>query len=131
MVVARSLAEMPVVTPHLASMDTVKLVPNRDLLSRLIGFSSSFSASSGARLKQTSPRPWVTMKLMISGVTNWAAMVKSPSFSRSSSSTRMIMRPARISARASSALHMDIKNGSPVCFYGGGRAVGPVFSLRQ
>jgi hypothetical protein len=40
------------------------------------------------------------MKLMASGVTNSEARVRSPSFSRSSSSTTMSMRPARISARA-------------------------------
>src|SRR5437667_3005356 len=42
------------------------------------------------------------MKLMCSALTRWAATQRSPSFSRSSSSMRMIMRPARISARASS-----------------------------
>src|SRR5579875_2308689 len=41
------------------------------------------------------------MKLMISGVVFSAAMVKSPSFSRSSSSTTTTMRPARNSSRTS------------------------------
>src|SRR5829696_8458715 len=41
------------------------------------------------------------MKLMASGVTMSADMVRSPSFSRSSSSTTMTMRPARICSRAS------------------------------
>src|ERR1039457_3073502 len=41
------------------------------------------------------------MKLMISGVTFSAAIVRSPSFSRSSSSTTTRIRPARISAIAS------------------------------
>src|SRR5579875_2037113 len=40
------------------------------------------------------------MKLMASGVTNSAARVRSPSFSRSSSSTTTTMRPARMSASA-------------------------------
>src|ERR1017187_2721434 len=40
------------------------------------------------------------MKLMASGVTNSAASVRSPSFSRSSSSTTTIIRPARISSSA-------------------------------
>src|ERR1039458_655739 len=48
-----------------------------------------------------SPRPWVAMKLTISGVTFSAAMVRSPSFSRSSSSTTTRTRPARISSIAS------------------------------
>src|SRR5947209_587191 len=42
------------------------------------------------------------MKLMLSAVTFSAAMTRSPSFSRYSSSTRTSMRPARISASASS-----------------------------
>src|SRR5664279_2968918 len=41
------------------------------------------------------------MKLMISGVIFSAATVRSPSFSRSSSSTTMRIRPARISSMAS------------------------------
>ena len=40
------------------------------------------------------------MKLMASGVIFSAAMVRSPSFSRSSSSMTTIMRPARISSSA-------------------------------
>src|SRR6478672_10864907 len=42
------------------------------------------------------------MKLTASGVTNCAAIVRSPSFSRSSSSTTTTNRPARISSIASS-----------------------------
>ena len=42
------------------------------------------------------------MKLMASGVTFAAAIVRSPSFSRSSSSTTTIIRPARIASMASS-----------------------------
>src|SRR2546422_9021127 len=42
------------------------------------------------------------MKLMASGVTFSAAIIRSPSFSRSSSSTMMIMRPSWISAMDSS-----------------------------
>src|SRR5262245_9488055 len=41
------------------------------------------------------------MKLMISGVTLEAAIVRSPSFSRSSSSTTTTIRPARMSSMAS------------------------------
>src|SRR6058998_3520526 len=44
------------------------------------------------------------MKLMASGVIFSAAMARSPSFSRSSSSTRTIMRPWRISSTASSTV---------------------------
>src|SRR3989304_4003294 len=42
------------------------------------------------------------MKLTMSGVTFSAAMVRSPSFSRSSSSTTTTMRPWRMSSTASS-----------------------------
>ncbi len=108
MVVARSAAEMPVVTPLRASMDTVKLVPNFEPLRRVIMGSCSASTSAGSRGRQIRPRPCVAMKLMISGVTCWAAMVRSPSFSRSSSSTRMIIRPLRISSMASSVLQMGM-----------------------
>src|SRR5688572_3308976 len=51
--------------------------------------------------RQIRPRPWRAMKLMASGLTMSAAMVRSPSFSRSSSSTTMTMRPARICSTAS------------------------------
>src|SRR5262245_15397514 len=46
------------------------------------------------------PRPCVAMKLMASAVTRSAAMVRSPSFSRSSSSTTITIRPARICSMA-------------------------------
>src|SRR5438067_546527 len=42
------------------------------------------------------------MKLMVSGVAICAGMTRSPSFSRSSSSTRMNMRPLRASSMISS-----------------------------
>src|SRR2546426_3283129 len=45
---------------------------------------------------QTRPRPCLARKLIFSAVTNSAAKTRSPSFSRSSSSTRMTMLPARI-----------------------------------
>src|SRR3954468_3177904 len=51
---------------------------------------------------QMRPLPCVAMKLMTSGVALRAAVTKSPSFSRSSSSTTIITLPALISAMASS-----------------------------
>src|SRR5512143_2422801 len=48
------------------------------------------------------------MKLIASGVTNSAARVRSPSFSRSSSSTSMTILPSRMSARASSIFESGI-----------------------
>ena len=49
-----------------------------------------------------SPRPWLAMKLMAAGVTFSAARHRSPSFSRSSSSVRMTILPARMAASACS-----------------------------
>src|SRR4030042_1541386 len=48
------------------------------------------------------------MKLIASGVTNSAARVRSPSFSRSSSSTRMTILPSRMSSMASSIVESGI-----------------------
>ena len=61
----------------------------------------SASQRSGVSARQIRPRPCVAMKLMASGVMHSAAMVRSPSFSRSSSSTTTSMRPARSSSIAS------------------------------
>ena len=49
-----------------------------------------------------SPRACVAMKLIASGVTNCAATVRSPSFSRSASSTTMTNFPERKSSMAAS-----------------------------
>ena len=52
--------------------------------------------------RQIRPRPCLAMKLIAAGVTFSAARQRSPSFSRSSSSTRITSLPARISSRAAS-----------------------------
>ncbi len=96
----RSAAEMPVVTPSRASIDSQNAVPKLEVLSGLINGSRSWSQRSPVSARQTRPRPWVAMKLMSSGVTFSAAMVRSPSFSRSSSSTTTTSRPARTSSTA-------------------------------
>src|SRR5207248_1039245 len=59
-----------------------------------------WSNRSSVIARQTNPRPCFAMKLIASGVTFSAAKVKSPSFSRSSSSTTTIMCPRRISSIA-------------------------------
>src|SRR2546423_3984354 len=51
-----------------------------------------------------SPRPYVAMKLIASGVANCAAMTRSPSFSRSGASTTTTKRPCRMSSIASSTV---------------------------
>ena len=97
----RSGAEIPVVMPWRASMASVNAVALGVSLRLTIGFSPSCSQRSSVSERQISPRPWVAMKLIASGVANWAAMTRSPSFSRSSESRITTMRPARISSIAS------------------------------
>ena len=99
---ARSWAEIPVETPSRASIETVNAVPKGVSFWSVIWRRPSSSQRSGVRQRQISPRPWVAMKLTASGVTNCAAIVRSPSFSRSSSSTTTTNLPARISSIASS-----------------------------
>src|SRR5579859_5814849 len=53
------------------------------------------------------------MKLIASGVTNCAASTRSPSFSRSASSTRMTMRPLRRSSSACSTRAMLSSTAAP------------------
>src|SRR6266851_5766369 len=101
MVCERSAAEMPVVTPEAASMDTVKLVPCTERLRATIGKRFRRSACASVIGMQTRPLPNLAMKLIFSAVTNSAAKMRSPSFSRSSSSTSTAMRPAFSSAMIS------------------------------
>ena len=101
-VIARSAAEMPVVVRPFASIGTQKAVSNREVFCETISGISSSSSRSGVIDRQINPRPCRAMKLIASGVTFSAAMVRSPSFSRSSSSTTMTILPARIAAMASS-----------------------------
>ena len=69
MVRARSAAEMPVVTPVAASIDTVKVVPCWAPLLAIIGGSCRRSQRSRVSVRQIRPRPWRAMKLIASGVT--------------------------------------------------------------
>src|SRR4051794_23936680 len=70
--------------------------------------SPSSSQRSGGSARQIHPPAWRVMKLMASGVMNWAAMTRSPSFSRSSSSTTTTILPAAMSSRASSMVENSI-----------------------
>ncbi len=101
MVVALSAAEMPVVTPRFASMETVNAVLKRERLSDTMGERFSLSASSSLRDRHTRPLPFFAMKLIASGVTYAAAIQRSPSFSLSSSSTKITILPLLISTMAS------------------------------
>src|ERR1700687_3264259 len=100
MVYERSYAEIPVVTPSRASIASQKAVPYCDVFSLVMGPMRRWSSRSSVIARQTRPRPCLAMKLIASGVTFSAASVRSPSFSRSSSSMTTIIRPARISSAA-------------------------------
>ena len=99
---ARSAAEIPVLTPERASIETVKAVSKADSFLAAIRSRPSSSQRSPVSARQISPRPSLAMKLIASGVTNWAAMVRSPSFSRVSSSQTTTILPWRMSSIASS-----------------------------
>ena len=102
MVRARSAAEMPVVTPSRASTETVKAVWKGASFLAAIRLRPSSLQRSSVSARQIRPRPCVAMKLTASGVANWAAIVRSPSFSRFSSSQTTTIRPRRMSSIASS-----------------------------
>ncbi len=113
MAAARSKALEPVCWGTLRSTETPKAVWWGAVLSAtIIGIES---CSNRSRVRPT--QSWIpasrAMKLTCSGVTVWAAVMKSPSFSRSSSSTTMIILPAAMSARASSMLAKLIALLSP------------------
>ena len=97
----RSAAEIPVVVDTW-SMETVKAVSWLSVFWATIWGSRSRWTYSRDMGMQISPLPWVAMKLTFSVVANWAAQMKSPSFSRSGSSVAKISLPARRSSSASS-----------------------------
>ena len=101
-VCARSAAEIPVVTPSRASTETVNAVPRRASFRWVMGGRPSCSQRSPVRQRQIRPRACVAMKLTASGVANRAAQTRSPSFSRSGSSTTTTIFPLRMSSTASS-----------------------------
>ena len=102
-VLALSCADIPVVQPFpIKSTETVKGVSCKVVLSVTINSNCSSRQRESMSGAQINPRPSFDIKLIISGVTLRAAVKKSPSFSRSSSSTTMIIFPFFISSMASS-----------------------------
>ena len=94
-----SFAEMPVVV-ETWSMEMVNAVSWLSVLVRTIwGICRrrTYSSDMGMQIR---PLPWVAIKLMFSVVANSAAQMKSPSFSRSGSSTTRMIFPSRRSCRA-------------------------------
>jgi len=86
------------------SIEIENAVSHPALPGATIGGMSSRSRYSGAVGMHTSPRAQRNMKLTASGLTHSAAIVRSPSFSRSSSSATRTISPRRIRRRASSML---------------------------
>ena len=113
MVSARSGADTPVVQPSSLSTVIVKGVPSIDVLSATwCGKSNSFARDNVIGAHST-PRACLSMKFTASAVIFSAAIIKSPSFSRSSSSTTITNFPSLKSLRASSIL---LNLNSPICF---------------
>ena len=99
-VVARSAAEMPVVTSCTASTDTVNAVRCDSVLLLTMSGSCSASRRSPSIGMQMTPLVCRTKKPIASGVIFSAAMMRSPSFSRSSSSTTITISPFATAAMA-------------------------------
>src|SRR2546425_39439 len=98
---ARSAALMPVVTPSRASTLTVNAVPSRASFRDTICGRSSSCRRSVVMGTQITPLAYLRMNATSSGRASSAAIVRSPSFSRSSSSTTMTIFPLRMSSMAS------------------------------
>src|SRR5439155_10660668 len=98
MVRARSAALMPVVIPRAASTLTWKSVLNVSRFCVTIRSTPNCCSRSAVVGTQIRPRPCLAMKLIASGVACSAAMIRSPSFSRSASSTTMTSLPLRRSS---------------------------------
>ena len=104
-VAARSWIETPVVQPLPSrSTVTVKGVPSSEVLFSSIMLRPSSAQRFSDSGAHSTPRPSLSMKFTISGVIFSAATMKSPSFSRSSSSTTITGLPLRKSSITSSTL---------------------------
>mmetsp|Transcript_31565 Transcript_31565/g.75014 ORF Transcript_31565/g.75014 Transcript_31565/m.75014 type:complete len:221 (-) Transcript_31565:129-791(-) len=101
-VAARSAAEMPVVMPALRSVETVNAVHLASSFLATMSGSRSASARAPSIAQQITPDEYLIMKARVALVAFSAAMMKSPSFSRSSSSTTHTTSPRPIAAMASS-----------------------------
>src|SRR5437763_7295941 len=104
MVAARSYALIPVVVPCRKSTLMVNAVRWLSVLAATMSGRSSSSMRSPVIGTHMSPEVWVRKKAMFSGVAASAAMMRSPSFSRSSSSTTTTISPLAMAAMAFSTL---------------------------
>ena len=92
-VFALSLADIPVVIPFLASIETVNAVLFLDWLIGDIKDKFNFLAWALSKARQIKPRPYLAIKLIFLELESDVEIIKSPSFSLFSSSTRMNMPP--------------------------------------
>ena len=90
---ALSFAEIPVVIPFLASIETVNAVWFRDLLTGDIKGKFNLFAWTVSIAKQINPLPCIAIKLIFFELESVVDIIKSPSFSLFSSSTRMYIPP--------------------------------------
>ena len=105
MVLDLSDADIPVdVSSEIRSTETVNAVSCKEVFELTIGFKSNSAQRSSVRAAHISPLPSLLIKLMASGVANLAAIIKSPSFSRSSSSTTITISPRFIASIPASIL---------------------------
>ena len=109
-VVALSWAEIPVVIPSFASMETVKAVLLLDSFESVICFKPKIEHFSLVSVRQIKPLPCFAIKLTISELTLSAAQTRSPSFSLSSSSTIMTIFPSFRSSMISFVVFMVFLN---------------------
>ena len=94
---------MPVVIPSFASTDSMNAVPCLSPLPRVfIRAMLSFDSLSEVKATHIRPRPCVAMKLIFSSDTQSAAIIRSPSFSRFSSSVTTTSSPRPIAVITSS-----------------------------
>ncbi len=111
----RSAAEMPVVVPARASTDTVNAVRWLSVLSATMSGRRSSSSRAPSTGMQITPLVWRIMNAIASGVIDSAAMMRSPSFSRSASSTTITSSPRLTAAMAFSISVKGIDAPSSGC----------------
>ena len=101
-VAARSAALIPVVVPSMMSTVSVNAVRWLSVFCSTISGRRNSSQRSSVNGAHTTPVEYRTMNASFSAEANSAAMMKSPSFSRSSSSTMTTISPRAIAAITSS-----------------------------
>ena len=92
-VFALSFADIPVVIPFLASIEIVKAVLFLDRLTGDIKDKFNLFACTLSKARHIKPRPYFAMKLMFLALESDVEIIKSPSFSLFSSSTKINIPP--------------------------------------